>query len=60
MDQQGRAKRPESLRLDHWVTLTEDSAIDPAIVIERGYKTITRKEALDLGFKGAQARPGWP
>ena len=44
--------------LPHHATLLAASAISPEVAIARGYRSIGRAEARELGFKGAQARPG--
>ena len=45
-------------RLDHrWRELTEESAIDPAVALERGYYLEKTKRGLErLGFKRSQQR----
>src|SRR5215212_5807003 len=45
-------------RLDHrWREVTEKSAIDPAVALERGYRLETTKRGLErLGFKRSQQR----
>src|SRR5215212_11438172 len=45
-------------RLDYrWREITEESAIDPAVALERGYRLETTKRGLErLGFKRSQQR----
>src|SRR5215216_7763726 len=45
-------------RLDYrWREITEESAIDPAVALERGYYLEERKRGLErLGFKRSQQR----
>jgi hypothetical protein len=45
-------------RLDHrWQEVTEESAIDPAVALERGYYLEKTKRGLErLGFKRSQQR----
>jgi len=38
--------------------LLDASAIDPEVAAARGYRSVGRAEARELGFTGAQARPG--
>ena len=45
-------------RLEHrWREVTEESAIDPAVALERGYRLEKTKRGLErLGFKRSQQR----
>ena len=47
----------DALLLRHQALL-DTSAISPGVAAARGYRSIGRSEARELGFTGAQARPG--
>lgn len=59
MAQREPATRPAAaLLLSQHQALLEGSAINADVATARGYRSIGRAEARELGFTGAQARPG--
>ncbi len=42
----------------HQKMLAEESAIDPAVIVARGYRSVTSQEAREYGFTGQQQRAG--